>query len=228
MTNMISKDLNERQIQQSDIPRVEQTYSNLFREVTKLNENDVICRSNCHFCTHPARQEAEKKWDQMHGSYPPVMKFFKRWEEDHPDHAVMSDQAVRNHLLKHYAKQEKRMWLKEYVSECQEYMKYRINLDQKFDMLSAVFEKQLFDVGSSENLDPIKQSDQMVKLGKMLIEIQECQAKLRGDLKPVNVMQEKLMNVWFHVINNQHDQRVKTQLMSALDTFQQHVQGEGV
>ena len=230
MINLIS---NQRQIQKSDIPKVEQTYNDLFKQVTKLEKGGVICRSNCNFCNHPIRHEAEKKWEDMHRSYKSVEKLFKTWEAENPGYALvsgdkkMSDDAIRNHLLKHYAKQVERMWLKEYVTDIQEYMKYRIDLDQRFEMLSAVFEKQLFDIGSAEDLDTIKQSDQLVKIGKMIIEIQDCQVKLRGDLKPVNVMQEKLANVWFHIISNEQDQKVKTRLVTALDIFQEHVQGGG-
>jgi len=197
----------------------------MFKEVTKLEQDDIILRPNCKFCTHPLRREAETKWEQTHGSYAPVQRMFEKWEAEHPDEPKMNFHNIRNHLLQHYAKQEKKLWLHEYANECKAYMNYKISQDRRFEMLRAVMEKQLFDIGSDVSLDPIKQSDQLVKIGKMILEIDECQAKLRGDLKPVNVITERFMNVWLHVINNQDDESVRRKLMKALDDFQGQVQG---
>lgn len=202
------------------LPKIEQTYSDLFKEVTKLNENNIIKRPNCKFCQHPIRREAESKWEQVSGSFAPVKKMFEKWEKDNPGHAPMNYQNLRSHLTTHYAKQEQKMWLKEYANDCRAYMNHKVSQDHRFELLHAIFEKQLFGIGSNPTLDPIKQSDQMVKLGKMLLDIDECQAKLRGDLKPVNVITERFHKIWVHVINNQEDDIVRRKLQLALDNFQ--------
>lgn len=209
------------------ISKLDRTYNELFNAVSELDENNLIVRRNCKFCNHPIRHDAEKKWEQVAGSFSPVKKFFETWEKDNPGYPKMNGQNIRNHLLTHYAKQEQRLWLQEYAKECQSYMNYKISQDHRFEMLRAVIEKQLFDVGSNPTLDVIKKSDQMVKLTKSLLDIDECQAKLRGDLKPVSVITERFMDVWLHVINSQENEQTKIQLLSALDQFQEHMQ-EGI
>lgn len=208
-----------------DMPKLEQTYSELFKKVTKLDPTGVFHKTNCKFCNHPIRHEAETKWDQVGRSFAPVERLFRAWEADNPNYPKMTNQNVSTHLYKHYAQQEKKMWLAEYVDDCKAYMNYKISQDRRFEMLRTMIEKQLFEIAANPKLDVIKQSDQMVKLGKMVLDIDECQAKLRGDLKPVNVITERFMNVWLHVIKNQEDEKVRHQLQQALDHFQECIEG---
>lgn len=209
-----------------ELSKIEQTYNDLFKSVNELDQNNIIMRPNCKFCNHPLRHDAEKKWEKVSGSYPPVKKMFESWEQDNPNYSggAMNMQNIRNHLLTHYAKQEQQLWLTEYAKECQTYMNHKIDQDRRFEMLRAVIEKQLFEIGSNPTLDVLKKSDQMVKMTKMVLEIDECQAKLRGDLKPVHVVTERFMNVWLHVISQQDDEKTRLSLMSALDEFQEHMQ----
>lgn len=209
----------------TEISKLDKTYADLFNAVSELDEDSLIIRGNCKFCNHPLRGDAEKRWEQVSGSFPPVKKLFETWENEHPDYPKMNNQNIRNHLLTHYAKQEQKLWLQEYAKDIQSYMNYKIAQDQRFEMLRAVVEKQMFEIGSNPTLDLIKKSDQMVKLAKMVLDIDDCQARLRGDLKPVNVITERFMNVWLHIIESQDDEKTRMHLMSALDQFQEHMQG---
>jgi len=207
-----------------ELSKIDQTYDDLFKAVSEIDEQSIICRGNCKFCNHPIRHEAERRWEQVLKSFSPVKKMFESWEQQNPDHPKMNDQNIRTHLLHHYEKQEQQLWLREYVRDCRTYMNHKISQDKRFEMLRAVIEKQLFEIGSNPTLCSIKKSDQMVKLTKMILDIDECQARLRGDIKPVNVITERFMNVWLNVINNQEDDSTKFELMKALEKFQEQLQ----
>lgn len=203
---------------------LDNTYQALFKQVTKLDKDNLIVNGNCKFCTHPIRHEAEKKWEEFHGSYVPVRKMFEDWEKEHPEYPTMNTQNIRNHITQHYAKQEQKLWLQEYANSCQEYMNVKISQDRRFEMLRVIMEKQLLEIASNPTIDISRKADQMVKLGNMLLSIEECQGKLRGDIKPINIITERFTNVWLHLINSEQDDSVKHKLMGALDQFQEHTQ----
>lgn len=65
----------------------------------------------------------------------------------------------------------------------------------------------------------------MTRLSKSILEIVAVQAKMRGDLEIVNVLTEKFVNVWLHMISAQENPETKQELVTALDAFQEIVQG---
>ncbi len=204
---------------------VEQTYQNLFNELVKLEEGDIICKTNCKFCVHPLRAEGEERFERANrSSYLPVERLFREYEKQHPEIEKTSYQAIRNHLLKHYIQQEKQLYQREYSERILALMNYKMNQDKQFEMLQAVMQEKLLEIAANPNLDPIKQADAMTKLSKMWIEVTEIQAKLRGDLKTVNLVTDKFMNVWLHIISTQKNENVKKELMEALDSFQENIQ----
>lgn len=204
---------------------LDQSYENLFREVTAIEQDHIIRKANCKFCNHPIRHQAETRWEQSNFSFAPVERLFAEYEQTHPEQHRMYVQNIRTHLLKHYRGQEKSMWLDHYVGECRQYMNYKISQDKRFEMLRIVLEKQLFEVGSNPNLNPLRQGETLTKIAKILLEIEEFQARLRGEIHPANVVTEKFMNVWLHIINQQTDDQVKKVLINALDVFQENIQG---
>lgn len=206
------------------LPNVENNYQALFDEITKFDQNDLIVRSNCKFCVHPKRLEGELKWERT-GSFSVVQKQFEKWADENPALPRMTHQNIRNHVWNHYKAQEKKILLKEYGERLQEFLNYKINKDKMFDALSAALEMQLMEIASNPTVDLVKKADAMTKIGKMLLEITMTQARLRGELESVNVMAEKFMNVWLHIISNQRDESVRKQLMDALDNFQEQMEG---
>jgi hypothetical protein len=206
------------------LPGVENSYENLFREIAKLDEKDLIIRSNCKFCNHPLRAEAELKWEKT-GSYAVVQKLFDEYVAQNPGSDKMTYQNIRNHIWNHYKAQEKKIYLREYGERLQEFMNYKVNKDRMFEGLSAALQMQLMEIASNPTLDLIKKADVMTKIAKMLGDITLTQARLRGELETVSIMAEKFMNVWQHVIVNQKDEGVRKSLMDALDQFQEHMEG---
>lgn len=203
---------------------IDATYQDLFKEITRIEDSSLSFRPNCKFCNHPIRIQGEQKWEESNFSFAPVERLFKKWEEENPSESRMYPQNIRTHLLKHYRSQEKKLWLEHYTEECKAYMNLKIAQDRRFDMLRAVAQKEMFEIAADPTLDRIKKSDQIVKLIKIVLEIDDMQNRLRGDIRPANVLMERFSNAWSFMIAKQHDEKVKAVLLETLDLFQEQMQ----
>lgn len=199
-------------------------YETLFENFSELDENNIIMRSNCKFCNHPLRAEAEEKFEVTQ-SFAPVERLFREYEKSHPKCSAPRYPAIRNHLHCHYLKQEKQLYLKEYAKRHLSWMNNKIEQDKKFESLQAQMEMKLLEIASDPTLDPFKQVDSMTKLGKMILEIVGIQSKLRGELQPISLLSEKFMTVWSKVISQQNDPQTRQILFDALDAFREHMGG---
>ena len=223
---MIENESNNSEKNEIEIPHVEKTYDKLFSEITKLEKGDIIVRSNCKFCVHPARAEAEMKFESANRTnYNLIFRFFKEWEKDHPDVQPMNIINVRNHLVNHYMQQEKKLWLREYGERMKELMNYKMDNNRMFEMLSAALELKLHDIMSDINLDPIKQADTVTKIVKSKLEVLAMQTRLTGELEAVSILVQKFKTVWSYLINKEKDPEVKQRLKKSLDAFQSLMEG---
>lgn len=202
------------------IVKSDKLYHDYFKEISKLESDDIIYRPNCKFCSHPARAEAEDKWEQT-GIYSNVLRFFEKYNKDHPDGPLMNFVNIKNHLMNHYAQQQKNIWLREYGERLLSVMNKRVSDEQRFDLMKQQFELKLHEISSDPTLDPFKQVDAMTKLGKIILDIAETGAKLRGELQSVHLVTEKLTNVWVSTIQQQDDPKIKKILLDSLDEFQE-------
>lgn len=206
------------------LAKSEKLYDDYFKELSKLQQDDIICRPNCKFCVHPARIEAEQKWEQT-GIYASVERFFENYRKEHPEAPQMNFLNIKNHLLNHYEQQQKKVWLREYSDRLLSVMNKRITDEQRMDLMKHQFEMKLHEIASDPTLDPLKQVVAMTKLGKVILDIAMTGAKLRGELQSVHLVTEKLTNVWVSTIMQQEDPRVKKALLDSLDEFQYHLEG---
>lgn len=206
------------------LAKSEKLYQDYFQELSKLQQDDIISRPNCKFCVHPARQEAEQKWEQT-GVYASVERFFENYRKEHPEAPQMSFLNIKNHLLNHYEQQQKKVWLREYSDRLLAVMNKRVTDEQRMDLMKQQFEMKLHEIASDPTLDPIKQVDAMTKLGKVILDIAVTGAKLRGELQSVHLVTEKLTNVWVSTIQQQNDPKIKKILLDSLDEFQDHLEG---
>lgn len=202
------------------INQIEQTYNGMFRELSELSEGDIVISPTCGFCNHQVRAEAEAVWEKT-SNFTSVEKVFRDYEKQNPQIAVVSYGSIRNHIHKHYAQQEKRLWLREYANRLGTMINYKIHQDKRMELLMAQMEMKLLDVASDPTLDVLKQADAMTKLTKMMLEITDFQARLRGELQSTSGLTEKFTQIWLHVISSQTNEQVKRQLVEALDTFQE-------
>lgn len=206
------------------LAKSEQLYQDYFKELSKLQQDDIICRPNCKFCVHPARQGAEQKWEQT-GIYASVERYFEDYRKKNPEAPQMSFLNIKNHLLNHYEQQQKKVWLREYSDRLLSVMNKRVTDEQRMDLMKQQFEMKLHEIASDPTLDPFKQADAMTKLAKVILDIAVTGAKLRGELQSVHLVTEKLTNVWVSMVQGQNDPRIKKILLDSLDEFQDHLEG---
>jgi len=210
------------------LPSVERDYEALFKEVSKLDENDLVVRKNCKFCNHPNRFDAELKWEKSGGSFAMVQKYFDELCVLDPTLPHMTYQNIRDHVYNHYKAQERKIFLREYSERLRDFINYKTSRDKMFEAQDAALEMQLFDIASSPNIDSCKKADVMCKIGKLRLEILLTQQRLKGELNVGHAMVEKFMNVWLHLIGAQKDEQVRKGLMDALDSFQSQIEGLGL
>lgn len=234
LTNELSKPSTQKTLVASgvsdefELPGIDLAYDRVFKQITKLEDGDIIIRANCKFCHHPARAEAEKKFEQGNRtSYSLVLKFFKDWEAKNPDVDVppMNMMNVRSHLLNHYLQQERRIMMREYGENIKEMMNYKIHQDQRFDMLRSSLELKLHEIAADRSLDPNKQADTMSKLTKAICDIEITRAKLKNQLDAEQAMLEKCANAWSHAIRLTEHPEVKRILIDAMETFEASLEG---
>ena len=208
------------------MPGVESTYDQVFKQITKLEEGDIIVRANCKFCNHPIRAEAEKKYEQGNRtSYSLVLKFFKDWESKNTEVAPMNMVNVRSHLLNHYLQQERRIMMREYGDNIKEVMNYKIHQDQRFDMLRSSLELKMHEIASDRSLDPMKQADTICKLTKAICEIEVTRSKLKSQLDADQAMLEKCAHAWSYAIRLTDQPEAKRRIIDAMESFEASLEG---
>ena len=210
------------------IPSSERTYDGFFKQITKLQEGDMIIKQSCKFCVHPVRLEAEQKFEQSHRSnYSLIGKFFKEWEDAHPGEfeKPMNMENVRTHLYNHYLQQEKRIWLRDYSEKLKEMINYKIDQGHRFEMLRASLEIKLHEIAANPTLDVMKQADVLTKITKSICEIELTQHKLRTEIDSEKIILEKVADIWYKTIKMTSNAEVRRLLMDALDSFQAGLDG---
>ena len=207
--------------QQFLLPNAEKTYDTYFKQITKLQADDIIVHHQCKFCNHPLRAEAEAKWELTKGqhgkgSYSLVLKFLNEHSEEY-DGAKFNYQNVSVHLNHHYEQQLKRLWLREYGQRLAEIMNYKVGKDEMFEAMIQATQLKLFEMAANPDIDVVKQADMITKLTKSILDIAVVQAKLRGDIDTIDVYKEKFHNIIVNFIAKEQDSTRQRELIEQLD-----------
>ena len=212
------------EIQKLPLAKSENHVEAYFKELTKLEKDDVVCRPNCKFCVHSARQDAEMVWERT-GVYASVERFFDNYRKENPEAPQMSFVNIKSHLLNHYEQQQQKVWLREYSDRLLSVMNKRVSDEQNMELMKQQFQIKLHEICADPTLDVFKQVDAMSKLGKIILEIQITSARLKGEVQSVQLVTEKLTNVWVTLVNDAEDPKLKHLLMDSLDQFKDHLEG---
>lgn len=191
----------------------------------EVGEDDVIFKINCKFCNHPIRSEAEKKWDETQ-SYTKVRKLFEAYRVEHPEAPEMKGDNIYLHINRHYVQQSKKIKIREYCEFLSETINDQLTQEQRLQSIATSLLWEYFDIAASVDVkDSLKKADTMVKLSKQYTEIVRCQAELRGDITPMVVMAQKIMNTFVRTINIEQDPVIKKRFTDLLDVLHEQMQG---
>ena len=211
----------------TSLSSAESKYSRFLARMTDIGENDIIVRSNCKFCNHPARPQAEDKWERSGGSYASVIRFFEEYRKDHPDAPAMNAMNIRGHIDHHYKQQIRKLRMREYGDHLKAVMQERVDQMEMFEALTSSLQMKYVDVASDEEMGSSRQTDSMVKLAKILVDIAKFKAELSGDVQQINIFAERVLNVWTHAIQTEPDEDVKRKYLQVLNTLEAEVGGIG-
>lgn len=205
------------------LQHLENKCDSFITRLSEFEEEHVIKRVNCKFCNHPARKEAEEHYERT-GSYAPVQRFFDDYHEKHPDTPKMSFRNLKGHLDHHYDQQQKKLQISEYCKFLNDIIRERREREISLDTLYSSAEIKYYEIMADNLMDKAKQIDSVTKLGKLLIDIHKCQTEAGRDVKPVNILIDKVTNVWHHAITSEEDPKVQRRLLEVLDLFQNEMQ----
>lgn len=202
------------------LSKIEAMYGEYYNAMTRLDEGDIIRKTTCLCCVHPARADAEKRYEETN-SFSAAARIFDDFRKANPDSPEIALSRVKNHILQHYLQQQKKIWIREYSERILPTLNKRISDEQRLDLLTHQLEYKFNEIAADPQLDPIKQSDAMTKLTKMIIEVRAMQAKMKGEIHDVNMMTDKFVAIWAQTIEREKDASIQRKLIEALEHFQE-------
>lgn len=205
------------------LENLEKKRDSFIARLAEFEPEDIITRRNCKFCHHPARMEAEEYFART-GSYAPVQRFFDTYCEQNPGSKKMSFRNIKDHLDHHYGQQHKKLQMSEYCRFLNDIVREKREKEMALESLFNSAELKYYEIVSDSTMDSAKQVDAMTKLGKLLIDIQKCQSEVGKEVKPINILIDKVQNIWHHAIKSEEDPKVQRKLMEVLDFFDKEMQ----
>lgn len=198
----------------------QQKYETFLAKMTEIGDNDIVCRTNCKFCQHPAREQAEQKWERSNGSYITVERFFEEYRKENPDSPLMSYTNIRGHIDHHYKQQIKKLRMREYANNLNVVLKEKVDQMELLDALAAALQMKFWDIASDAELDTTKQSEAQGKLAKIIVDVLKFKAELRGELKPVNIFAEKVLNMFGTRLSTETNNEFKAKLLEMVNDLE--------
>jgi ribosomal protein L9 len=153
---------------------------------------DRIDKPNCIMCQSEHREEIEQMYeDQKKKNYSAIKHKLK----DAHDFDISRD-ALRNHLIRHYAKVSTNAILQDYTEEVQQWVNMQGNRVASTRARIAVLEREYFTIASqSDDLDLFerrKNAECLKKLAETMLLLENKIAEFAEEAKPVNVLFNQL------------------------------------
>lgn len=153
---------------------------------------DRIEKPNCIMCQSEHREEVEQMYEnQKKKNYSAIKHKLK---DDH-DFDISRD-ALRNHLIRHYAKVNTNISLQDYAEEVQEWVNMQGNRVASMKARIGVIEKEYFTIANqSDGLDLFerrKNAECLKKLAETMLLLENKLAEYSEEEKPVNVLFNQL------------------------------------
>jgi len=153
---------------------------------------DRVDKPNCVMCQSEYREEVEQMYEnQKRKNYSAIKHKLK---DDH-DFDISRD-ALRNHLIRHYAKTSTNATLQDYTEEVQQWVDMQGNRVASTKARIAVLEKEYFTIANqSDDLDLFerrKNAECLKKLAETMLLLENKIAEFSEEAKPVNVLFNQL------------------------------------
>jgi hypothetical protein len=153
---------------------------------------DRVNKPNCIMCQSEFREEVEQMYEnQKKKNYSAIKHKLK---DDH-DFDISRD-ALRNHLIRHYAQANTNVILQDYADEVQQWVLMQGNRVASMRSRIAALEKEYFSIASmSDDLDLFerrKSAECLKKLAETMLLLENKLAEFSEEAKPVNVLFNQL------------------------------------
>jgi hypothetical protein len=211
-------------------PKLENSISKVFDTLIDVNEKDIIVRENCKLCKHSLRYEAERKWEELDFNYTKTNEWLNEQITDLNAHLEEDEREryfntmnVRNHMKGHYKEQERQIRLREYASKIEDLVNLKQDKSRMLETSLAICYENLSKVASAETDGGIKsEKDRSAAINQVvstMLSVIDMQAKMEGEIKSAEMVQEKFVGLWVDIINKEQSDVKKKVLVSMLEDF---------
>jgi len=198
-----------------DLVPLAQQCKTYFDLINRLDKDDYIEDGRCKFCQHPLRQEAEEIWERTH-RFRTVVEFFQKGNQP------MTMKNVRTHIRNHYLRQEQLVMRRHYAERLLPVINHKIDKMKRIETFLTMLEDKAWKYASLEHendMNAQKSDDMLIKIVKELVNLIKLQAELEGDLRPVQVVVDKVQQIFVNVMSKIDDPKLKMEVTKELESL---------
>lgn len=195
--------------------------SSVLLDIAGNSSEEVISKINCKVCSSEFRREAEEKYD-LTNNIRTSWLFIREKGVD------VSFPSFRNHLLRHYIANQRRMQIKEYAEDIEEILVQK--RDKRSQLLEkiAMLEKEMYDLASSNsnvNLEEKRKNNEVIrKMAETSLNYQNAIDEMDNQLKPLDIMLQNFQNIISEELKRNKSEEVKNALMNVFNKLTNTVQ----
>jgi len=182
---------------------------------------EKISRSNCKLCQSEKRNEAEQQYMDSREKARPVYLWLKKEGVD------ISYPSVKNHLEQHFARLQKTVRIKEYLTQLKEQATIGKSKKAHLALCAVIMEDRLLDLASAApQLGPLDQT-KIVKsikdISDSLISIYTEMEKTEQQVAPIAIAIERLHGVVKVTLQQVQNPEARKAIAMVMDQFQHSV-----
>ena len=205
----------KNQLQKSNTKAITKSSLQLYSEGLQNTPMDV---KSCKVCQSQHRLRGEAEFDKTNGSVNAAYTLLKHLGED------VSKTGVRNHMLRHYAPLVKKEKIELYSKDLAGYLSAQQDRRLQLRERTFVLQKLMYDLAADSegcNLeDKRKNADVIKKLSDGVTGLEDKIQGLDKSLEPVEILIERLGDIFSGKMKATKDDATKTVLMDILAEIQ--------
>lgn len=177
--------------------------------------NNRITKTNCKLCNSELREEAEAMYEgQRRKNYTEIVGHLST------KGVLISVNAVKNHMLRHYEKEQRNLVLSEYSQDLEEWMKIHDNKLEALRARIAILDREMATIASiGEELDIIerrKNAETIKKIAETILSHEEKLKEYEEQLEPARVVLNHLKDIITDELKEVSDDRTKRVILNIM------------
>jgi hypothetical protein len=218
-------------MRKEEVAKVNDFKKSVLDPLIKVNQDDVIVRSNCKLCSTDIRFEAEEYWEDNDFNYSKTLRWLNEQvdnynltrADDDMEMIFFTIANVKCHMKNHFKEQERQLRLKEYASNIESLIDAKREKIDILDFALAACQENLSRVASVETYGSLKgettRADAVNKVINQMLNVIKAQTELNGDVNAIDLVQEKVADIWIQMIGEEENEAKKKIYVHMLEEF---------